>query len=499
MTAVTVASETSGLLAPFGTKTVSVSHTVTAATALAVLICAQAGALSLTAVTYNGVALTLVRAEAGHGVAAAVYAYVYPGAAPVGTFTCVVTSSDIYDEAQVFVVSLNAADSAALPSAGNTASHTGSSNPYANITLSDAVTIPANALALDGITLSDRLRAFTAAGAQVQLEQKTVSSNTNGAMAVSSLASGSSMGWTWASGTDRQVAHAILVFPAVAVADTTPPTMTGSMTSSGVTATGFTIDWSGTTRADNVAITGYEYSTDAGSTWSDAGNVTLKAFTGKTASTAYTTLVRAYDAAANKSTPALSITVTTSASGDTTLPTQSGSITASAITSSGFTMSWPAGSDNVAVTGYEVSTDGGTTYASVGNVLTTNVTGKAASTAYPCRVRCFDAAGNRSTPALSATITTSAPATYGFLSDAWTNGATSLWAPGTVVNWSWYPAGRIGSLAGITPAQGTSVLDSASKAAIAGLSAAGAGVLLGAVRVTSATDDNVFYQAATAA
>lgn len=294
-----------------------------------------------------------------------------------------------------------------------------------------------------------------------------------------------------------QIAQLVVALNPAAVADTTPPTMTGSMTSSGVTATGFTIDWSGTTRADNVAITGYEYSTDAGTTYTDAGNVTLKAFTGKTASTAYTTLVRAYDAAGNKSTPALSITVTTSASADTTLPTQSGSITSSAITSSGFTMSWPAGSDNVAVTGYEISTDGGTTYASVGNVLTTNVTGKAASTGYACRVRCFDAAGNRSTPALAATITTSAPATFGFLTDAWTNNTGSLWAPGTTVYWDWCLGGRIGALSSIT--HGTSVLDSASKAPIAGLSAAGTGVLLGAVPVTSAADDNVFYQAATAA
>jgi hypothetical protein len=96
----------------------------------------------------------------------------------------------------------------------------------------------------------------------------------------------------------------------VMAADTTVPTMTGTMTSNSIGATSFTIDWSATTRADNVAVTGYETSPD-NSTWTDQGNVTSKNFTGKTASTSYTTYVRAYDAAGNKSTPALSLGVTT--------------------------------------------------------------------------------------------------------------------------------------------------------------------------------------------
>lgn len=189
------------------------------------------------------------------------------------------------------------------------------------------------------------------------------------------------------------------------VADSSAPSMTGTLSSSGVTATGFTVNWQGAT--DNVGVAGYEFSENGGTTWTDTGNVLLRAFTGKDASTAYTVQVRAYDAAGNKSS-ALSITVTTAAaSGDTTAPSLAGSITPSAITSSGFTFSWPAATDNVAVTGYEVSTNGGTSWTSVGNVLTRTETGKTASTAYQLRVRALDAAGNASTP-LSATVTTSA-------------------------------------------------------------------------------------------
>lgn len=188
-----------------------------------------------------------------------------------------------------------------------------------------------------------------------------------------------------------------------ASSDTTVPVMTGSLTSSAITSGGFTLTWPAAT--DNVAVTGYEYSTDAGTTYTDAGNVLTKAITGLAASTAYATRVRAYDAAGNKATP-LSLSVTTSASADSTAPTQSGSITSSAITTSGFTISWPAGADNVAVTGYEYSIDGGSSYIDAGNVLTKAVTGLASATGYAVRVRAYDAAGNRSTPALAATVTT---------------------------------------------------------------------------------------------
>lgn len=192
------------------------------------------------------------------------------------------------------------------------------------------------------------------------------------------------------------------------VPDTTVPVMTGTMTSSAITASSFTIDWSATTRSDNVAVTGYETSPD-NATWTDQGNVTSRNFTGKTASTGYTTYVRAYDAAGNKSTPALSLLVTTSAAPDTTLPTMNGSLTSASVTSGGYTLNWPAASDNVAVAGYEGSTDNGTTWANWGLVLTKAITGASASTTYNTKVRAYDAAANKATP-LSLAVTTSASA-----------------------------------------------------------------------------------------
>lgn len=194
--------------------------------------------------------------------------------------------------------------------------------------------------------------------------------------------------------------------------DTTVPVMTGTVTSSAVTSTSFTIDWSGTTRSDNVAITGYETSPDGGTTWIDRGNVTSFNFTGLSPSTAYTRLVRAYDAAGNKSTPALSVSVTTSAASDSTLPVFTGTLTSNTVTATTAVIDWSGTThtDNVAITGYESSINGGATWQSAGTGTSATITGLTANTSNTIQVRAFDAAGNRSTPALSINVTTPAAA-----------------------------------------------------------------------------------------
>jgi hypothetical protein len=185
-------------------------------------------------------------------------------------------------------------------------------------------------------------------------------------------------------------------------ADTTLPVMSGSLASSNITSSGFTLTWSAAT--DNIAISGYEVSTNGGASYTSIGNVLTWTATGMNASTAYQCSLRAIDTAGNRASPALALTVTTPATTDTTAPTMSGSITASSITQTTYTLAWPAGSDNVAVTGYEYSLDGGTTYANAGNVLTVNVTGRTPGAVDQVRVRDYDAAGNRGTP-LSASVT----------------------------------------------------------------------------------------------
>lgn len=184
------------------------------------------------------------------------------------------------------------------------------------------------------------------------------------------------------------------------------PVMVGSLAISGVTSSGFTATWSAAT--DDVAVTGYEYSIDGGATYADLGSAsqTTKTFTGLAASTTYQVMVRAYDADANRATP-ISAMATTLASADTTAPTMNGALTVSATTSSGFTVNWLAASDNVGVASYELSINGGTSYASVGNVLTSTQTGLADATSYQVRVRAVDISGNKSAP-LSVVATTDA-------------------------------------------------------------------------------------------
>lgn len=191
-----------------------------------------------------------------------------------------------------------------------------------------------------------------------------------------------------------------------AAADPTPPTLTGSLTVGTVTSNSIQVSWSA--GADNVAVTSYETSLD-GTSWTDRGNVLTYTFTGLTASTSYTPRVRAKDAAGNVSTPPLQVTQTTGSSGDTTVPVLTGTITASAITQTTYTINWPSGSDNVAVTSYETSLDGGSTWSDAGNVLTRNITGRTAGATDQVRVRAKDAAGNVSTPALSTTVTLLSP------------------------------------------------------------------------------------------
>lgn len=208
------------------------------------------------------------------------------------------------------------------------------------------------------------------------------------------------------------------------VADTTPPTLTSPTGSGGA----LVCSGSVTTDEDNGTLyavaTGSATSPSAAQvklgqdhTGAAALRVVSQAVSGTgvqtVASGAVTAGTRYWhymheDVAANQSTVSSSASFVVTAAADTTPPTLSGSITIGTVTANSIQMSWPAGADNVAVTSYEVSSNGGSSYADVGSVLTYNVTGLAASTAYSLRVRAKDAAGNVSAPALAITQSTSA-------------------------------------------------------------------------------------------
>lgn len=182
------------------------------------------------------------------------------------------------------------------------------------------------------------------------------------------------------------------LFDVIVEADTTPPALTGNITVTGLTSTGYTATCPAATDAGGV--TGYEYRINAGAWTAIAAGGRVATITGRTAGTADALEMRAFDAAPNYSV-ALSASVDLPAVvTDTTEPTQSGAITIGTVTSTSIQMSWPAGADNVGVAGYDVSSNSGSMWTTLGNVLTHTFSGLSPSTTYELRVRPRDAAGN---------------------------------------------------------------------------------------------------------
>ncbi|WP_156473285.1 hypothetical protein [Pseudorhodoferax sp. Leaf265] len=186
-----------------------------------------------------------------------------------------------------------------------------------------------------------------------------------------------------------------------AVEDAIPPQMQGTISLSGLTHNSYTTGVDAAT--DNVAVTGYRVSQDGGSTWIDKGASRTHNHTGRTPGATDQVRWSARDEAGNWATP-LSRAVTLAAAPDTTAPVMTGSIAVSAKTHNSYTLTWPAASDAVGVTGYEYSLNGGTSYIDASAILTINVTGRTPSATDQVRVRAYDAAGNKATP-LSASVT----------------------------------------------------------------------------------------------
>ena len=202
--------------------------------------------------------------------------------------------------------------------------------------------------------------------------------------------------------------------------DTTAPTLSAaSVTSVGTTtATGnvttdegngtlYSIVSTSATAPSATQIQAGQNHTGAAATWSgnqavsSTGAKTLS-ITGLTSSTSYYAHFQHKDAANNNSSVVTSAQFTTSTP-DTTNPTMTGSVTISAKTTTSYTASWSAGSDNVAVTGYEYRLNAGS-WVDLGAVLTVNISARTPGATDTFEVRAYDAAGNKAT-ALSQSVT----------------------------------------------------------------------------------------------
>ena len=76
------------------------------------------------------------------------------------------------------------------------------------------------------------------------------------------------------------------------------------------------------------------------------------------------------------------------------------------VTSTSFSITWTASTDNVGVVGYNIDLNQGDIILAAGNVTTYEVTGLSGGTAYIVRVSAFDASGNESALSNSITVTT---------------------------------------------------------------------------------------------
>ncbi len=215
------------------------------------------------------------------------------------------------------------------------------------------------------------------------------------------------------------------------LSDTTAPSAPGTPTMSVITINSATATWTAAT--DNVGVTGYRYSLNGGSSWTTLGNVLTTNLTGLTPATAYTIQVQARDAASNWGASSSKAFTTSS---DATAPSAPGTPTMSAITVTAATATWTAATDNVGVTGYRYSLNGGTSWTTLGVVLTTNLTGLTPATAYTIQVQARDAASNwgaSGSKAFTTLTDTTAPSAPGVptMSAITVNSATASWTAAT--------------------------------------------------------------------
>ena len=210
-------------------------------------------------------------------------------------------------------------------------------------------------------------------------------------------------------------------FALVSSGDTTAPTLSSaSVTSVGTTtATGnvttnegngtlYSIVSTSATAPSAAQIQAGQNHTGAAAVWSGNQAVSstgAKTFsiTGLTASTSYYAHFQHKDSAGNNSAVVTSAQFTTGST-DTTVPTLTGSITISSKTTTSYTATLPAGSDNIAVTGYEYRLNAGS-WVDNGNTQVINISARTPGSTDTLEARAYDAAGNKSTPALSVSVT----------------------------------------------------------------------------------------------
>ena len=284
----------------------------------------------------------------------------------------------------------------------------------------------------------------------------------------------------------------------VSTASFTPSTVPGAPTIGTATAGNAQATVNGTAPASNggAAITGYRSTATPGGSTVTGATLPIT-HTGLTNGTAYTFTLAAQNtrgygaesAASNSVTPtpggtAPTITVQPANQTVTAGATAGFSVTA---TGSGLTYQWRrngtpiGGATSSSYTTPATTVSGGS--ANNGDLYSVVVTGDTAPAATSNNATLTVNAGSPPPPP---------PPSSGHDVGPIFNNTYAAPLEGTTVHFSWYANGRIGSLTGITPTEGTGVVGSDGMLAIA---PSGAGCVFVAKRNAGATTDDVFYQA----
>jgi chitodextrinase len=229
--------------------------------------------------------------------------------------------------------------------------------------------------------------------------------------------------------------------------DLVAPSVPSNLQGVAVSGTQVNLSWSPSTDTGGSGLAGYEIFRDGGSNPIDTSPVA--SYSDLTASVATTHLykVDAYDGAGNRSGFSNQISVTTP---DTSAPSAPGNPTFSSITGSSATATWTSATDNVGVTGYRYSLNGGSSWTTIANVLTADLTGLTRATTYTMLVQARDAAGNWG-PSASGAFTTA-----NFYTDAmWFVG--SYTTDGSTYISQGYIQGAMGALSPDTTADGKTI------------------------------------------
>lgn len=189
------------------------------------------------------------------------------------------------------------------------------------------------------------------------------------------------------------------------VPDIQNPTAATNLAVTGTTSSSVSLSW--TAGTDNVAVTNYEiYMNGVLNTSVPSSNLTAT-ITGLSASTAYSFYIVAKDAALNSSPVSNTVTGTTTIFiPDTQNPTAPTNVAVTGVSSNTISLSWTAGTDNVAVTSYDVYVN--SVYKSTVSGTTAIVNGLSPETTYSFYIVAKDAAANSSDQSNSVVGTTSA-------------------------------------------------------------------------------------------